>query len=412
MEKVIEKAHELGVRVLCTDWNDDAPAKAAADKSFSVSTTDVDALEELCRREGVDGVFPGAVDVNLVPAAKLCDRLGLPCYATAEQFSRTLDKLSFKEAAAAAGMPVARSWDADSIGNEEIAALPLPLIVKPSDSYSSRGISICDKPEQLSACVAKAKKVSPTGQCIVEEFLEGDDVYLYFTVQDGCVSLSAMADRLTQPQDSDGVGMAPQPQLYLFPSRYLDLYEKQAADGVQRLADHLGLRQGSFMIQGIVSRGRISFFEMGLRMTGGAGFILIRHVNRIDQCEMHIRFALGEPFGPWDARELDDARFRAPSCVLVPLLQPGTIASIEGLQAVADLPSFVDSIVYLAEGDAVGGVGTLDQALARLYFCADSAEDLLADLQRAKSLIRVRDSLGQDMLTPWFSDEEVARCLA
>lgn len=412
MAKVIEKAHELGTTVLCTDWNEDAPAKAAADRSFTVSTTDVDALEELCRREGVDGVLPGAVDVNLVPAAQLCERLGLPCYASAEQFSRTLSKLSFKEDARACGMPVAQSWDADEIEDTRAAALPYPLIVKPADCYSSRGISVCGDPADLAGCIGRARKASPTGRCIVEEFLEGDDVYLYFTVQEGRASLSAMADRLTRSQSGNGVGLAPQPQLYVFPSRYLDLYEEQAAGSVQRLVDRLGLRQGSFMIQGIVSQGQLRFFEMGLRMTGGAGFLLIRHLNGIDQCEMHIRYALGQPFGPWDVAACDNARFGSPACVLVPLLRPGVVGSVRGLEAIEALPSYVDSIVYLHEGDEVSAQGTLDQALARIYLAADDADSLLADVRRAKEALFVRDAGGEDMLVPWFEDAEAARCLA
>ncbi len=412
MIKVIEKARELGATVLCTDWNEDAPAKAAADRAFTVSTTDVDALEKLCRREHVDGVFPGAVDVNLVPAAKLCERLGLPCYASAEQFSRTLSKLSFKEDARACGMPVAQSWNADNLDSVDTASLPYPLIVKPADCYSSRGISVCDGPANLAGCVERARETSPSGRCIVEEFLEGDDVYLYFTVQDGRASLSAMADRLTMPQRGEGIGLAPQPQLYVFPSRYLDLYEEQAAESVQRLVELLGLRQGSFMLQGIVSQGQLRFFEMGLRMTGGAGFLLIRHLNGIDQCEMHIRYALGQPFGPWDAAACDNARFDSPACVLVPLLRAGAVGSVSGLDAIEGLPSYVDSIVYLHEGDEVGRMGTLDQALARIYLAGADKESLLEDLRKAKEALSVRSADGEDMLVPWFDDAEAARCLA
>ena len=96
----------------------------------------------------------------------------------------------------------------------------------------------------------------------------------------------------------------------------------------------------------------------------------------------------------------------------MPLLQPGIIGEVSGIDELGSLGSFVDSVVYHGEGDVIGSRGTLDQALARLYFCADTAEELLDDVERAKSMLRIVDDKGEDMLVPWFSREEAQRCLA
>lgn len=406
MKSAIDKAHSLGARVIVTDWNDDAPAKQWADEAYSVSTTDIDALERLAKNRLVDGVFLGYVDVNLVPGAVLCERLDLPCYATPEQFQRTLDKSSFKRLCIKYGVPSVETLASGAVDIGTLAIERWPVIIKPTDSYSSKGISVCFTRDEASRAIDEAKEVSPQGEVIVEPFVRGDDVYLYFTVQDGVVSLSAMADRmLHDPSGSEGY--APQPLLYMFPSKYLDLYYEQAHAAIQRMVAGEGIRNGSFMMQGFVVQGKISFFEMGLRLTGGAGYINIRHQNKIDQLEMHIRFALGEGFGPWPILEYDCADFGKPAAVMVPLLTDGEIGRIDGISEIRSMKSFVDMKQLHTVGDVMQAMGTLNQSFARIYLCAETEAELCESIIKIKSVLRVEDTEGNNMLLDWFSDDSL-----
>lgn len=49
MCEVVKEARKLGVIVYVTDYLEDSPAKKIADKSFLVSTTDVDRIVEIGR---------------------------------------------------------------------------------------------------------------------------------------------------------------------------------------------------------------------------------------------------------------------------------------------------------------------------------------------------------------------------
>lgn len=73
--EVINEAHRYGVVVYETDYLTDSPAKKVVDKSFMTSFTDVDAVVDLCRKEGVDGVFTGYTDSLLPYAEKICKKL-------------------------------------------------------------------------------------------------------------------------------------------------------------------------------------------------------------------------------------------------------------------------------------------------------------------------------------------------
>ena len=66
--QIVEEAHKMGVTVYVTDYLANSPAKAIADKSFMVNAMDVDAVVDLCKAEGIDGLITGYVD----PLLPLC----------------------------------------------------------------------------------------------------------------------------------------------------------------------------------------------------------------------------------------------------------------------------------------------------------------------------------------------------
>ena len=139
MIEVIERAHEMGIEVLVTDYLENSPAKSCADKSFMTSTRDIDAVVDLCKREAVDGIYTGNVDSMLTYYAQICDKAGLPCYGTLEHFQIMTDKQRFKKLCKQYDVPTVAEYSAAAI-EQDLAAYP--VIVKPVDSSGSRGISI------------------------------------------------------------------------------------------------------------------------------------------------------------------------------------------------------------------------------------------------------------------------------
>ena len=61
---IVRRAQEMGVYVVVADYDKNCPAKDIADKFVPVSATDVDALVELCKKENIDGVTTGFVDIG------------------------------------------------------------------------------------------------------------------------------------------------------------------------------------------------------------------------------------------------------------------------------------------------------------------------------------------------------------
>lgn len=64
---------------------DASPAKLVADEYWDISWADLDALEHICHKAGVDGITTGYSETPVEKCTELCERLGFPCYCTRHQ---------------------------------------------------------------------------------------------------------------------------------------------------------------------------------------------------------------------------------------------------------------------------------------------------------------------------------------
>ena len=109
--EAVEVAKKMGMYTIVTDYLPNSPAKKYADKACMVSTIDVDAVVELCKKEKVDGLFTAFTDSMLPYARKICDIMGYPFYASEKQIELSLNKKLFKETCKKYGVPVPAEYD-------------------------------------------------------------------------------------------------------------------------------------------------------------------------------------------------------------------------------------------------------------------------------------------------------------
>ena len=75
---VIETAHKLGVHVITCDYLPDNIAHKFSDKYINVSVIDKEAVLEVAKKEGIDGIMSFACDPGVVTAAYVAEKLGVP----------------------------------------------------------------------------------------------------------------------------------------------------------------------------------------------------------------------------------------------------------------------------------------------------------------------------------------------
>lgn len=402
--EIIRIAQKLGAYTIATDYLEDSEFKKIANKSYSISTADIDELEKMAKKENISGVLAGASEFNIDCAIKLSERLGLPFYATQAQWDLLSNKELFKNLCRKYNVPVVEEYDfKNGLNDVDLNNIKYPVIIKPVDSCAGMGISVCKNKEELKKGYVEALNYSKSKRVIVERYMTGKEVVIYYTLQDGYISLSAMCDRYTFKQN----GVAPLPTAYIFPSKHLKTYQKYDDENVKNMFKSLGMKNGFLFLQAFVEDGRVRIYEMGYRIAGAQGQNIISAVNGVDALEMLVRFALSGKMSGWDLKTQDNPNFTKWACKLTPILKEGKIKSITGLEEVSKLPGVTKIVPVHEIGDEIDGIGTLKQLLTRIFFVADSLDELKEKINTIQQKIHVYDEDGKEMLIGAFNTDEI-----
>jgi len=401
MIDIIATAKNMGICVYVADQNPNAPAMRFADVPVPVSTARVDTLASLCKQEGIDGIFTGFEDFNIHIAEELCRRTSLPFYATRKQLETVTDKTAFKAACRQYGVKTVEEYTLA----EAVAEGKYPYIVKPADSYGSRGITVCHNAEELRDGVEKARLSSRTSHVIIERFIGTDHgCELFYTLVGGHIHLTVTADRYVV---KEGKTTVPLPVAEVFPSRHRDALVKALDEPVRKMLTGMGLRDGLVLIQALydVRDGKEEFFvyEMAYRLTGEQHYRLFEKQNGVSLGEMMIRLSLGEDISSFDTPLLDDTAWHAPAINLAMILKEGKLHTLSGLDKVYRLDEVVYYNLTHKAGDIIYASGDYSHMLIRVGMVAENYEKLCHAVRRAGELVTALDEGGNDLLVSRFS---------
>ena len=261
---VVKAAKAMGIHTIVTDYLSGGEAKELADEQAMVSTADIEGLSALIKDKKIDGAFTGASEFNIANLIKLCKHNGLPVYADETQWSILSNKKRFKDLCVRHGIDVVKEYSF-----EDRASIEYPVIVKPVDSYSGHGISICRNETELLSAHEYAMDNSSSKTVIIEQLETGDSVELYGVIQDGKVLLTTASDRFTD-KNQDG---SPVPTFFFHQSKHIKEYLAEVHPKVEDMFRSLGIRFGVFFIESFYREGKFRFYEMGFRLNATHGSV-------------------------------------------------------------------------------------------------------------------------------------------
>lgn len=401
--QLVKYANDMGIKTLVTSNCSTDDAKKYAWKSFDIDGMNVPEIITLARKENVDGVLVGVADV-LVPAyCKVCDALGFHCYATQEIVKVFSYKDIFKSTCERYGIHGIPEYYLDAeMKRKDLDKIEYPVMVKPVDSCSGKGMTVCYGEKNLASAVEKALSESREKRFIVEKYMQCDDIGIYYTFRDGVCSASCVFDRYTT-SEQDGVSRVCLGATY--PSKYIKQYFERIHENMCRMFKAIGIKNGVLLIQAFYENGEFYVYDTGFRFQGEASHLLIKAIHGFDQREMLIRFALTGSEGSINLSEQDDPYFRGKyAATLWFLLKKGTIHQIKGVEHILEDSRIVDSVQRLSENDEVldEWIGTEKQVMSRLYFVCNSKKELSEALLEYIKKVEVVDTDGKDMLLSGF----------
>ncbi len=397
MINVVKTARKMGVYTVVTDRDPRSPAKQFADRAYDVSTGEMDALVQVAREEHIDGVFAGYDDFNTTVAVQLSQILGLRYYATQEQIDITKSKIDFKNLCKKYGVPTVKEYSLENIS--------FPCVVKPSDSYSAKGITICYEGAELAPAIEHALRFSASKSYLIEKYMSPDRcdcVNIDYVLRDGEIYLSAVGDKKVLRQGN----YAPLTSAVVYPSAHYDRYAEEVDAHVKEMFRSIGMKDGVVFIESFFDEDGFAIYEMGYRVGGGQSSILTKHVFGLDYVDCLIRFALtGSMCGEEACRLIEPSFGGKTACGLVILSKTGTVARISGLEEIGNMADVINITQYLHEGDTVPEnlAGTLGQTFARIHIVSDSRKAFEKTLEAIQNTLRVTDQEGGSMILDTFN---------
>lgn len=288
-EYLVKVLKERGYTVLVADRNPKAPAAVVADKFYSVSTLDIEGIRKIAVDEKVDFIISVCADQMLLVAAQICEELGLPCYIDYETAKNVSNKEYMKRIFVENNVPTAKHIVRTELTTEDIAGMTYPMIVKPVDCYSSRGVKRVENEAELLTAFENAVTLSRTGNAIVEEFIGGEEYSVDYYIENGEAKLLC-ARVLDKIPDYDGFVIC----RGRYPSELSEEMEKRVTYVGQQIADAFGLKDTPMLIQMKIDGERINVIEFCARTGGGIKYRLMPVVSGFDVVKAVADLTIGE----------------------------------------------------------------------------------------------------------------------
>lgn len=385
---LIEELKSRGITVLLADYYANPVAKPYADAFFQVSTLDVPAITELARKEEVDFLITACTDQALLTVAQVSETLHLPCYIDYQTALNVTNKSYMKKMFEEHGISTAKHIGAMELGVDKLKGMRYPLIVKPADCNSSKGVKKVYNAEELAIGFEEASKLSRTKTVIIEEYIEGLEITVDVQVENGKAHVlsKAYSDKIA---DDD--------KFVIFRTRYpvaeKECVHEQIEKTAQQIADAFGLKNSMMLIQMISDGERVYVLEFSARTGGGVKYRLIKMVSGFDVISAVVDLTLGK------IPHVEKMESTAPfiSNVFI-YCESGVFDHLEGFEELKDRGIIEDYYLFKWKGAEVGNATNSGDRIAGFTVQADTLSDLREKYENAKQQIKVIDAQGNDII--------------
>jgi biotin carboxylase len=383
----ILRAQELGLRVAAVDGNPDALGLRVADIAKVVDFSDATAVLAAVRRLRIEGVLTISADRAVSVVAAIAEARGLPGIGVETAHLMT-HKVAMRRKLADAGVPQPRFAALRTLSERRRAAdeVGFPAVLKPADSGGQRGVFRVDSMGEIEMHLHEALAASPTGEAILEEFVDGIEMNGMVIAREGETIPLTLSDRMRPPGIGFGVGW-----IHVYPPTIPDTQLEESERVALHTVRALGLRTGIAFPQLIAAPdGRIAVVECAARVPGGQMADLVRHAVGVDLVEVQIRMALGEELPD----ELVLPRFHQPLAIRFLTARPGQlpvgrVTRIGSLEKVLAFPGVVQADTYLEVGETIRPVRLDGDRRGYVIAVADSNVEALERAEAAARLIDV-----------------------
>ena len=249
------------------------------EKYINFDYSDIDLLNRIIDEYSFDYLVPGCNDMSYICATKANINSKFFGLDTTENSELINNKLKFRKFAIDNKLNVPQIYSKDEAykSNE-------PIIVKPVDAYSGRGVSVVktNSKQYIDGAISNAIQYSKNGECVIEEYVEGQlyshsaflrnkEIFIdFFVIEDGTTNKFTV--------DTSHV-------VYDFPTEIQIEIKKQ----IETIAEKLNLVDGLIHTQFIKTKNSFKIIEVTRRCPGDLYNLLIENSTGFNYAEFYTR---------------------------------------------------------------------------------------------------------------------------
>ncbi len=263
-KSLIKTAERIGVQTIVIDPNADVPGKNFASYFHVVKAHDLPGTIEIANKYKVDGIITSQMENPLLLMAEVAEHFNF-AFPHKEVIEKCRNKFLMKLSWQKANIPCARGIVMPVHSKfilMQYEHLHFPLMLKPLDAFSSRGVFKVNNVEELEYNLEGARKFSSTQEIIIEEFIEGPEFSVESITYQGQTTLFQITEKEITPYPHT-VEMA-----HIQPAN-ITLEEKQSIIEIVKKSIHaLGLNNSASHAELKLTKDGPKMIEIGARLGG------------------------------------------------------------------------------------------------------------------------------------------------
>lgn len=396
----IKIANELGLNTIVTDYNENAPGMKIADNPIVISTKDIDGtvrtIKKINKKIKIHGVITIGTDASMTVAA-VANALGLPGIEF-ENAEAATNKLKMRERFKEHNIPIPdfyKCWSLKDLKNIS-KMLSYPFVIKPVDNMGARGVMKIENESMLELAFNKAKKASPSGELIVEEYMEGPELSIDALIYNGKIHIAGVADRIIEREPYFiEIG-------HVMPSALPEYQINNAIEIFKEGVDALGITIGAAKGDIKITKKGTKVGEIAARLSGGfMSAYTYPYSSGVNLIHNAIDIALGYP--PYNLVPTKNAV--AIERAIIP--KPGVVKEISGYEDVLSIPGVVDLFIHIDIGDEIREPESNVEKAGNFIVVKDTREKAWETVNEALKTIKIKTE--RDKKITWNEIKHRAR---
>ncbi|HQE60531.1 MAG TPA: ATP-grasp domain-containing protein, partial [Spirochaetota bacterium] len=381
----IQTAKKMGLQVIVTDYNPEAVGMKFADIPLVISTRDFEGTVREARRQNkltpINGVLTVGTDASMTVSA-VASALNLPGIKFEDAEAAT-NKVKMRTRFKEHKVPSPKFYPVWSLADAKKACdkLKFPVVIKPCDNMGARGVMLIKEKGMITEAYQNAKDSSPSGELIIEEFMDGPELSIDAVIYKGKITFTGIADRIIEDQPFFIEKGHTMPSF--LPENIIEEAKRVMTLGIKALNITHGFAKGDIKV---TSTG-VKIGELAARLSGGfMSTYTFPLSSGIDLMKAAIEIALGE-----EPSNLEPSK-NLVSIERAIIAKPGIVNRIIGLDEARQVKGINEIFISVNLGDKISKPKSNVEKAGHIIATAKTLEEAERIISEAKKIIQIEIS--------------------